>query len=865
MSRGVANNVYKTLRPDDALDDFEIEPGAGTPVNEEGEPEAEENVTITEDEDGGVTIEFGDPEAEAPALGFGGNIAERLTDTELEEIGRDLLELIRADDLTREEWKKAYDDGLKLLGLTTEERTEPFKGATGVIHPILNEAVVQFQSQAYKELLPAGGPVRTVVMGGTTTEKEEQATRVKTYMNYMVTEVMEEYDPDFDQMLYHLGFGGSTFKKVYYDEQLERATSPYILPKDLIVPYNARDLYTAERVTHVFVVTENSLKKSQESGFYRDVEITPKVTTVTKKEAEDKIKGIEPSTAEVEEIELYECHCNLFIEGYTPDDKGKNIKHPFVVTLDSSDGTVLSIRRNYRENDKKCRKKQYFVHYKFLPGFGFYGLGLVHLLGNVARSSTSALRQLVDAGTLSNLPGGFKTRGLRVANEGEAIQPGEWRDVDTASGDLSQSLFPLPYKEPSNTLFALLQFLIGAAEKFIGTSDLGMTDSNQEMPVGSVIALLERGSRVLSSVHKRMHYAQKQELKLLAEVIAEAMPDEYPIEFTGIDPKVKKADFDSKIDVLPVSDPNIFSMTQRISLAQEQLKLATASPQLHNMYEANRRMYVALGIPEIDTILPKPADPKAESPATEHAKLLALTSTAPLKAFMEQEHMLHIELHLEFYTMPMVTGQPPVVAALLQHIFEHVVMQAKVQVKQTIEKAAQEGDPNAAQMMQMLEQDPEMADPGFQKLIANAEKNLMAQIMPKLNPPQQGGDPLVELKKHEIAIKEKAVDTKAQVDQTKLQLEQQATAKQIEQKDKDLALKAQMHEDKMELETGKLEAARVDKTRDRAIEMEKMDRDEENKDKERKLKIATTVSSQLHQSGEKEKDRKAKPKAKSGE
>jgi hypothetical protein len=537
------------------------------------------------------------------AMEFSANLAEFLPEKVLHRIASDLDDLITDDDRSRDEWKKVYEKGMVLLGLTYEDRTEPFDGATGVTHPILNEAVTQFQAQAYKELLPPGGPVRTTIIGKVTPEREAQAERVKTFMNYQITQVMEEYDPDFDQMLYMLGYGGSMFKKVYYDDYLGRATSPYIQPKDLIVPYAARDLLTAERVTHVLKYSPNELKRLQVNGFYRDIDLGNPGGTDTDEIQQriDKTTGVE-EIDEPAEYTLHECHCYLDIEGFEDKDGDgleTGLHIPYVVTYEKHSMKILSIRRNWREDDEKKRKRQFFVHYKFLPGLGFYGFGLVHLLGNLSRASTSILRQLIDAGTLANLPAGFKARGLRIEDQ-TPIQPGEWRDVDAPGGDLQQSLLPLPYKEPSATLFQLLGFCIGAAEKFIGTTDLGMGESNQELPVGTTIALLERGSRVMSAVHKRMHFAQMQELKLLANVFAEYLPPEYPYEVQGADVSIKSQDFDGRVDVIPVSDPNIFSMTQRITLAQQQLQLAQQAPQMHNMYEAYRRMYSALGVTDVD-------------------------------------------------------------------------------------------------------------------------------------------------------------------------------------------------------------------------------------------------------------------------
>jgi hypothetical protein len=705
--------------------------------------------------------EFSDVE-EGQEPEFSDNLAEFLDDRVLFKIIDDLDTSIEEDDMSREEWKDQYEKGLVLLGMEYEERTEPFDGATGVTHPILNEAVTQFQAQAYKELLPAGGPVRTTIIGKVTPEKEAQADRVKTYMNYQITQVMEEFDPDFDQMLFYVGYGGSAFKKTYYDGYLERATSPYILPKDLIVPYSARDLLTAERVTHVLRYSPNELRKLQLSGFYRDVHLGKPVTGETDiiQERMDRIRGVE-EPSDVNEYTLHECHCYLDIEGFEDKDEDgeeTGLQLPYIVTYEKKSRVVLSIRRNWKENDPKKLKKQYFTHYKFLPGMGFYGFGLVHLLGNLSRTSTAILRQLIDAGTLSNLPAGFKAKGLRVEDQ-TPIQPGEWRDVDVPGGDIASSLLPLPYKEPSATLFQLLGFCVDAAQKFIGTTDLGMGDSNQEMPVGTTIAVLERGSRVMSAVHKRLHNAQMQELKLLADIFADYLPPEYPYEVTGAEANVKAADFDGKVDILPVSDPNIFSMTQRITLAQQQLQMAQQAPQMHNMYEAYRRMYSALGVTDIDLVLPPPPEAQPESPALENARSLTIPSGGnPLKVFPDQDHVAHINAHLTFMKLPLLQTSPAVYGILLSHILEHMSLAAQQQV---VLQMQQQGINIQLQRHEMEVE------------VAKAEAQMMGSLMQQLAPPPAGPDPLIQLQQQNLQLKGQELQQRNQIDQMKLNLDNQ--------------------------------------------------------------------------------------------
>jgi hypothetical protein len=770
MAKNPFNNIEKEIRSqpvsafplegqiDDypVSDEYEIDntpQGVEAPV-----PDMPMDSDVSEIEmmdDGSAVVTLGEEDKSITiSLGFGDNLAAAMDDTRLARISSDLLSLIEDDDAGREEWRKAYEQGLTLLGLVYEDRTEPFQGATGVIHPILNEAVVQFQAQAYKELLPPGGPVRTQILGVSTPEVEAQADRVKQYMNYQITEVMEEFDPEYDQMLYFVGYGGSAFKKVYYDGYLGRATSPVIQPKDLIVPYGAKDLATAERVTHVLRMSRNDLLKMQKNGFYRNIDIEEPTQyeqdDITQRQ--DQISGMEQSAYSDEYI-LYECHCNYDITEQTASVDDENVAVPYIITLEKQSGKVLSIRRNYKENDPLKKKKQYFVHYKFLPGLGFYGSGLVHLLGNLSRSSTSLLRQLIDAGTLSNLPGGFKAKGLRIQDQDSPIQPGEWRDIDAPGGDLSQSLLPLPYKEPSATLYQLLGFCITAAEKFVGTTDLGMAEGNQEVPVGTTIAVLERGARVMSAVHKRLHYAQKQELRLLAQVFAEYTSPEYPYDVYGAERSVKQSDFDNRVDIIPVSDPNIFSMTQRITLAQEQLKLAGAAPQMHDMHEAYRRMYAALGVQDIDSILKPVTEPQPVGPAQENSLLLNVPNGAQSpKVFPQQNHAAHIQIHVGLMQTPLVQSTPGALAAVMAHIYEHIGFAAQQQVLQ-----GQQIGPN------------QQVNPQIEAQIAMVEVQIAQQVFGGQQNTQE--DPLVALKSRELDIRQQENMRKAQESDQRLSLD----------------------------------------------------------------------------------------------
>ena len=555
------------------------------------------------------------------------NLAEFIEETELEKISSDLLSDYLNDKDTRKDWEQGYTEGLDLLGFKYEDRSQPFQGASGVTHPLLAESVTQFQAQAYKELLPPGGPVKCNIVGAENPAVEDQAKRVKEFMNYQITSVMEEYDSDMDQMLFFLALAGSSFKKIYYDTNMGRAVSKFIPVEDLVVPYHSTDLETAPRITHVLKQNKNDVRKSQVSGFYRDVELDVVNKQDRIQETYDKIEGVTPndSTNYNDQCTLLEMHCDLDIPGFEDigvDGIPTGVKLPYIVTIDEGSRKILSIRRNYAENDKLKKKIQYFVHYRFLPGLGFYGFGLIHMLGGLSRTATSALRQLIDAGTLSNLPAGFKARGLRIRDDDNPLQPGEFRDVDAPGGDLRQNFVPLPYKEPSQTLMQLLGFCVDAGKRFAAVADAKISDSNNANPVGTTMAMIEQGTKVMSAIHKRCHYAQKVEFKLLARIFQIYLPPVYPYNVTGGQREIKTTDFDDRIDIIPVSDPSIFSMSQRIQLAQAQLQLAQTNPQIHNTYEAYRRMYQALGIQNIDAILPPPSRPTPKDPITENAELL---------------------------------------------------------------------------------------------------------------------------------------------------------------------------------------------------------------------------------------------------
>jgi hypothetical protein len=722
-------------------------------VELEENPLIEEGMEITELEDG--SVELGSPDVEPEDTSFMANLAEQLDDDEIAGISAYVLEKVDEDKNARSEWLETYSQGLNLLGLRYENRSEPFDGATGVVHPMLNEAVTQFQSQAYKELLPAKGPVRTQVMGTTTPELENQAERVSDYMNYTIMHTMKEYESEFDQMLYYLGLGGSAFKKVYVDPQLGRQVSKFVEAKDMLVPFNASDLDSADRVTQIITMTENELRKLQVNKFYRDIEIkSGKAERDEVDDTKESITGVY-AQGDYEEIQLFECHCYLDLEKFADrDEKGEEtgIKLPYIVTVSADNGEVLSVYRNYDEQDTFKNKKQYFVHYMFTPGLGFYGNGLIHLLGNLSRAATANLRQLIDSGTLANMPSGFKARGLRIKNDDEPLRPGEWRDVDVVGDQLKNSFFNLPYQEPSGTLFQLLGFVVQAAQKFVGTTDMGTGNiNNQEMPVGTTIALLERGSRIISAVHKRLYNSMKQEFKLIADLISQE-GGAYPYTEEGD----KSQDFSERIDIVPIANPNIFSMSQRISLAQEQLKLASSKPEMHNLYEAYRRVYNSLGVDNVEQILPPPAQPQPMNAIIENGKAMSvLGGQMQLKAFPEQNHDAHISTHLSYMGSMSVRANPAMINILQQHIFEHISLKSSQQLQIK---------------MQQQPMDEMMAQAELSQIEAELTKQYFEMEAQVLGGGQQ--DPLVDLKAKEIQIKEQEAMQNAVNEQEKIKLAQ---------------------------------------------------------------------------------------------
>lgn len=730
-------------------------------------------------ETGGVTVEMGSEEDEVP---FDCNLAEVMDHSVLQQIASDLMVMFEADKSSRKEWEEQYGKGLKMLGFNFEERTKPFKGASGVQHPLLTESIVQFQSQALKELMPAEGPVRTQVLGKETREKIMQAERVRDFMNYQISTVMEEYTPDFDQLLFYVGYGGSAFKKVYFDEDKQRMVSKLITPDDLYIPYRGSSVMSeCERIVHRVPMSVNTYRKAVARGQYLDnaqASVPAEVPQSTIQKEVDRTIGIQPTT-EPEEITLLEFSVNLDILGFEhKDDEGNptGIRLPYIVTIDEITQQCVGVRRNWKEGDELYRPCQYYVHYLLVQGPGAYGLGFLHLIGGLTKTATGALQQLLDAGTLVNLPAGFKAKGARIMNDDLPIQPGEFRDIDAGGADLTATLMPLPYKEPSQTLFQLLGFCVESGRRLASITDMQVGDSNQNAAVGTTIALLEKGSAVMSSIHKRLHYSQKIEFQLLAKGFSEYLPDEYPYDVPGESRTIKRRDFDDRIDVLPVSDPNIFSVAQRITMAQTQLQLAQSAPQMHNMYEAYRRMYEAIGVRDIDQILNTQNVDKPKDPASENAQAL---DGSPLKAFAGQQHDAHIMAHLMFGMSPLVGSMPNVAVNLQKHCFEHIRLKAEEDVE--------------AELFRQYGTDPDRLVSALQREAMVAVK--VAQYFQEMKAMQDQlagnqEDPLVELKKQELQQNAARDQQDAAIDQARVALDGQRTQAKIANDQANTQLKA---------------------------------------------------------------------------
>lgn len=756
----------------DYLDDEFVE------IEVDGSPDLDEGIEVYFDEEGTANIGF-DPNEEFEA-DFDDNLAEFLDGGELGRISSKLISLYEEDVESRKDWYETFKDGLDLLGIKSDPRSEPFEGSSGVYHPLLAEAVTQFQAQAYKELLPAGGPVDTRVLGRITDPKLMQANRVKNFMNYQIVFKMEEYDPEMDQLLFYLPLSGSAFKKSYYDPTVGRAVSRFVKSEDLVVPYYTTDLITTPRITHVIHMTENDLKKLKLSGFYRDTAMSsPSMINETAiNEKIDELEGLSPSGQD-REFTLLEMHVELDLEGFEhtgEDGEPTGVAIPYIVTICKDTNEVLSIRRNYSPMDPLRKKIEYFTHYKFLPGLGFYGFGLIHMIGGVTKSATSILRQLIDAGTLSNLPAGFKSRGLNIQRADDPIQPGEWRDVDTPGGTIRDSFLPLPYKEPSGTLANLLGVLVESGKQFASVIDSGAGDQNQNAPVGTTIAMLERGQRVVSAIHKRLHYAQKNEFKILKRIFGEVLPPEYPYQVQGAQQTVFKEDFGNQVDVVPVSDPNIFSTTQRIILAQTQLQLAQSAPQIHNLKAAFRKMYLALNVQDIDELLLPEVQAAPKDPIQENQDALMNT---PLQAFIQQNHDAHIQAHLAFSQNPATAQNAAAVQALNAHIQQHQALKYRLQVQEILaQQGIQLPQPDQAGNLPPV-------PPEYENMIAMAaaqatqqitgQEQALQQAMEVPDPQREMFEQQLQLEVEKLRLREKELDQKTEIEVEKIDSQERQT------------------------------------------------------------------------------------------
>ena len=756
-----------------------VVPGSQEEIELEIMQQPEEETDLFVQPDGSI-IRASDMPEEKPSK-FGENLAESLDDRELNTIATELIGSFEDDLASRIDWFQTYVEGLDLLGVNSDSRTQPFVGASGVHHPILAEAVTQFQAQAYKEMLPAGGPVDTEVLGITDDAKLEKANRVKNFMNYQITYKMEEYDPEMDQLLFYLPLSGSAFKKVYYDPSVGRAVARFVKSEDLVVPYYAVDLLTSPRITHVIHMNENEVRKLQQSGFYKNIEMMSPgsgedITEVAEKL--DELQGLTRTISD-EEYTLLEIHVDLDLEGHQDldeNDEETGVALPYVVTICKDNSKILAIRPNYNENDPMKKKIEHFTHYKFLPGLGFYGFGLIHMMGGLTKSVTAILRQLIDAGTLANLPAGFKSRGLNIQRHDDPLQPGEWRDVDAPGGRLQDAFLPLPYKEPSATLTSLLGALVDSGKRFAATVESPTGDGNSEAPVGTTVALMEKGQRVMSAIHKRLHYAQRTEFKILKRVFGQFLPPEYPYQVHGASKNVFREDFDSSVDVVPVSDPNIFSMTQRITLAQTQLQLAQAAPELHDLRESYRKMYIALNIKDIDALLPPEEEVPARDPISDQQS--ALTGK-PIKAYPFQNHEAYIGSHTAFMQNPMVQQNPIATQTIGANIQEHQAMLYRQQIEQAMGQPLPQLE-DGQMPPEVMNQIAMMAAQATQQVTGQAQAMAQAAAAAQQDPQRQMFEAQLQLEKEQLAQKAEDDMRDAEISMTKAQMDAQIKREKIE-------------------------------------------------------------------------------------
>ena len=741
-------------------------------------PDVEIEIVDPEEVDvkiGGMEIQMGGEEIED----FDANLAEYLPESVLLQIASELLEDFQSDIDSRRDWIQTYVDGLELLGLKIEERSEPWEGACGVYHPVLAEAVIKFQSETIMETFPAAGPVKGEIVGKETSEKKDAMERVVEDMNHELTDVMQEFRPEHERMLWGVGLSGNGFKKVYVDPSLDRQVSMYIPAEDLVVPYGASSLESAERITHVMRKTENELKRLQYEGFYRDLNLgsPDNVLDEIEKKIAEKL-GFRASTDD--RFKVLEMHCHLDLEGFEHTDKHgepTGIALPYVVTIEKSNGQVLAIRRNWDPDDKTHQKRQHFVHYGYIPGFGFYHFGLIHLIGAFAKSGTSILRQLVDAGSLSNLPGGFKTRGLRVKGDDTPIAPGEFRDVDVPSGAMKDNIMPLPYKEPSQTLMALLNQIVEEGRRFASSGDLKASDMSSQAPVGTTLAILERTLKVMSAIQARIHYSMKQEFKLLKKIIADYAPEDYSYQPTSGSRKARKSDYDM-VNIIPVSDPNAATMSQKVVQYQAALQLSQTAPQLYNLPYLHRQMLEVIGIKNLEKLVPLPEDMKPTDPVTENVNAL---KNKPLKAFIGQDHPAHIQIHMAAMNDPkikQIIGQNPqapmMIQAMQAHITEHVGLEYMRQMQMSMGINIPYSDDDDPDFHVTPEQEMEIA-----RLAVPAAQNLLQQNQTAVaaqQAQQAAQDPIVQMQMKELQLKAQEIDIK----QKKLAMDAAGKADQIE-------------------------------------------------------------------------------------
>jgi len=801
----MATNIDKALYTTPSFIDLEEQQDAPPIEIEIENPEA---VTIGMD---GLEIML-TPEKET-AEDFNANLAEYLSDGDLQLLASELLGDFDDDISSRKDWMQTYVDGLELLGMKIEERMEPWPGACGVYHPMLSEALVKFQSETMMSTFPANGPVKTKIVGKETPAKKESALRVQEDMNDQLMEKMVEYRPEHERMLWGLGLAGNAFKKVYYDPQMERQVSIFIPAEDIVVPYGASNIETSPRVTHVMRKTENELRRLQVAGFYRDVDLGEPVNTLDEVEKKIAEKMGFRATSD-DRFKLLEMQVDLDLPGHENED---GIKLPYIVTLEKSTQTVLAVRRNWEENDRTYAKRQHIVHYGYIPGFGFYCFGLIHLIGAYAKSGTSILRQLVDAGTLSNLPGGFKSKGMRVKGDDTPIAPGEWRDVDVPSGAIRDNLLPLPYKEPSQVLALLMDKIIEEGRRFANTADLQISDMSSQAPVGTTLAILERTLKTMSAVQARIHYSMKQELKLLKHIIAAYTPEDYSYEPDVGSRRAKKSDYDD-IDVIPVSDPNASTMAQKIVQYQAVFQLAQAAPQLYNMPLLHRQMLDVLGIKNAEKLVPMDEDQKPTDPVTENQNVLMLK---PVKAFMYQDHQAHIMVHMSAMQDPKILQllqnnpmAPQLQAAMMAHINEHLGFEYRKQIEQQLGQALPPQKDEAGEDMNM---DPRV-EAQLAPMLAQAAQRLLQQNQAEVQQQQaqqQAQDPLVQMQMQELQIKAQDQQRKAAKDQVDAQLK--AAQMQIERE----RIMAQMQLDDKKLQIDAAKAA-TSATNDRQQLMSKL-------------------------------------------